>query len=201
MLWDIFIGDDNFRLKKTGVKVYASNARSAVDMFLKSDYGKHAPPSRVIAWKAEKKKHKNPGTPCDYCRYLHSTYTHAGTPKARRRVTARLRLHIRTMHKNPPDKHRLKVARVAVKLAMKLYHTFKVFGVPRVVINRIPAEVRPYVVDILGYNGVKIVDGNPANQKCASKTCRRKGVETILTGYGHNKYCKQHAERFKKIWR
>lgn len=101
---------------------------------------------------------KNPQQICEYCRLIDAEYRKARTPKEKRRALARFKLHKRALHKNPPSKTRIKIARVAYKLAFKLYKHFKTSGVPRYVTNRIPSSVKPYVLDILAFNGVPILN-------------------------------------------
>lgn len=98
---------------------------------------------------------------CEYCKVIHHSYATAHTPKEQRRALARLRLHKRVLHRNPPTPRRVKIARIAVKMAYRLYKKFKDDGVPQFIIDRIPAEVRPYVVMTLEASGVKVVKRNP----------------------------------------
>lgn len=63
----------------------------------------------------------------------------------------------------PP--RRTRIARIAVKLAYRLYKTFKNRGVPALLINRIPMDIRPYVVDVLRYNGVAVANPGSDYQK------------------------------------
>lgn len=100
---------------------------------------------------------KNPQTSCEYCKVIDAAYRQASTPKEKRRALARFKLHKRALHRNPPSKMRVKMARVSGKLAYKLYKHFKTSGVPQFVWKRVPASIKPYVKVILEANNVKIL--------------------------------------------
>lgn len=117
-----------------------------------------------------KRKRRNPGRgPCEYCHLLNQQYVKDLSPKARRRILARFKLHRKAMHNNPSlayrhmmkPPRRTRIAKIAIKIAFKLFHHFKGKGVPRFIIQKIPSEIRPYVVDILSYNGIRVVETNP----------------------------------------
>lgn len=86
------------------------------------------------------------------------------TAKERRHERARLKIHFKTVHKNPASSRRIKIARIAVKLAYRLYQKFKDDGVPQYIIDKIPAEIRPYVVMTLEASNVKVVKNNPMSE-------------------------------------
>lgn len=97
---------------------------------------------------------------CDYCAFVKRVYPQTSGTE-RRHLMKRYYIHKRFLHKNPPSPHRIKMARVAYKLALKLYRHFKDQGVPKFVVDRVPSEIRPYVLQILDYNGVKVLNSNP----------------------------------------
>lgn len=162
----IYVKLENHKKTLWDTSRYGSRQRKKIMVWLKH-YGADAESYSQSHYILTKKRSmggpiKNPagGKPCEYCRLLHNLYQRS-SGKEKRRVLARFRMHRRALHTNPPDKRRLKIARVAVKLAWKLYKHFKEEGVPAFVMNRVPAEVRPYVEDILRYNGVKVLTSNP----------------------------------------
>lgn len=67
----------------------------------------------------------------------------------------------RMMLKNPRPILKQKYYRHAVQAAQWLYKHFKGNGVPSWMINRLSPKIRPIVVDILKYNGVKVREINP----------------------------------------
>lgn len=154
MLWDIFIGQ-----KKTPVKVFASNAPEAVTLFLKSHYGKGVPVNQVIAWKS-KKTIKNPS--CEYCHLLQSLYVRAGGPKDKRHIRARLKLHYKAMHRNPPSSRKIKAMKRATRLAYKVYTHIKQTGVVLPLPARTPRLVKKYVKFILDANDIRWAESNGA---------------------------------------
>lgn len=103
------------------------------------------------------RKVKNPPELCEYCRLLGHHLAYARTPKARRHILARAKLHKKVLHSNPPDKARIRLARASYKVAFLLYRHFKHTGVPQSIMDRVPAKIRPYVEATLDASGVKVV--------------------------------------------
>lgn len=93
---------------------------------------------------------------CDYCRLLQGVYQRSDSA-GKRRALIRFKLHRRKLHKNPEDPNRVRIAKAAWRITYALYKRFKNTGVPEFVINRIPADIRPYVIYGLKLNEIKVI--------------------------------------------
>jgi len=146
MTYKMYVGG-----KSVNIVITARNKAVAKEIFLKSDYGKYAPPHQV---KAVPLSNKNP-QPCEYCKLIHASYMKAVTPKEKRRAMARLRLHVKQVHKNPPPRRKIKYLKLAGKLARGVYNHVKTHGTVIPLPKRTPAIVKKYVGIILDANGIK----------------------------------------------
>jgi hypothetical protein len=101
----------------------------------------------------------NPQRICEYCRLLAHKYSFATSREEKRRILARFKLHKKAMHgaiKNPlSSKTKRRAARIAGKLAYRIWRSVKTKGYAIPVPKRTPKIVKKYLRIALSANGIK----------------------------------------------